>query len=296
MLARQLADEGARLVITARDEAELERARAELAGRDADVLAAPCDIADRAACEALVGAAIERFGRVDVLINNAGVIQVGPLETMTLDDFAEAMGIHFSGPLYLTLAVLPGMRERREGRIVNISSIGGKLSVPHLLPYCASKFALTGLSQGLRAELAKDGIAVTTICPGLMRTGSIYNAFFKGQHRLEFTLFGIGDSLPVTSMAADRAGRQIVEACRRGDAEIVLTWQALLASRFHGLFPGLTADIMAAVNRLLPGPGGIGTDRAKGSESTTALAPSPLTALSDAAARRNNEVVEVPKA
>ena len=89
-----------------------------------------------------------------MLVNNAGIIQVGPLEHMTIDDFEEAMATHFWGPLFTILAALPHMRGRGGRRIVNISSIGGKIAVPHLLPYTASKFALTGLSEGLRAELA----------------------------------------------------------------------------------------------------------------------------------------------
>ncbi len=289
VLARQLADEGARLAIAARDADTLERARAELAGRGAEVLAVPCDIADRAACEALVGAAVERFGRVDVLVNNAGIIQVGPLEAVTLDDFAETMGVHFWGPLYLTLAVLPGMRERRAGRIVNVSSFGGKVSQPHFVPYSASKFALTGLSEGLRAELAKDGIAVTTICPGILRTGSHRQAIFKGQHHLEYTLFSIGAALPLTAMSAESAARRILTTCRQGDAEVVFPRSVALLSQLHGLSPGLTADALAALNRLLPRPGGIGIGRAKGSESETPLSRSPLTALAERAAARNNE-------
>ena len=93
-----------------------------------------------------------------MLVNNAGVIQVGPIEVMTHEDFELAMKAHFWGPLNTILAVLPSMRQRRQGRIVNICSIGGKVSVPHLVPYSASKFALVGLSKGLRAELMKDGI------------------------------------------------------------------------------------------------------------------------------------------
>lgn len=290
VLARECAREGARLVLTARDPDELERARAELAAGGAEVLVVPCDLTDRAQTEALAQTALARFGRVDVLVNNAGVIQVGPLDTMTIADFDEAMGVHFWGPLFLTLAILPQMRERREGRIVNISSIGGKISVPHLLPYSASKFALVGLSEGLRAELAKDGIAVTTVCPGLMRTGSPRNAYFKGQHRAEYAWFSIGDALPIASLSAERAARQILAAARRGDAEVILSWQANLASKVHGLLPGPTAHALAVVDRLLPSPGGIGTDRATGSESTSPLSPSLLTVLSDRAAERNNEL------
>ena len=178
VLARQFAREGARLVLCAREEVELARARNELEAAGAEVLALPCDVRDRVQVEAMVAQVHERFGAVDVLVNNAGLIQVGPLESMTEEDFAEAMDVHFWGPLYTTLAVLPEMKLRGWGRIVNVSSIAGRVSVPHLLPYSASKFALVGLSDGLRSELAQDGILVTTVCPGLMRTGSPPNAFF----------------------------------------------------------------------------------------------------------------------
>lgn len=290
VLARQLAAAGARLAVCARDPAELERARADLMRRGAVVHAIPCDVTDRAQVEAMVQEVRERLGPIDVLINNAGVIEVGPMELMNFADYDEAMRTHFWGPLHTTLAVLPDMRRRRAGRIVNISSIGGKISVPHLLPYDASKFALTGFSEGLRAELLKDGILVTTVCPGLMRTGSPPNADFKGKHRAEYAWFTLGDALPLISMSAERAARQIIAACRRGDAEVVLSLPAKAAAKFHGLFPGLTADLLGLVNRLLPGPGGIGEERAKGKESGSMLTPSPLTALSDRASRRNNEL------
>src|SRR2546423_2196253 len=290
VLAREFAEEGANVAICARDPAELERARRDLEGRGARVFAFPCDVTERAQVKELVEVVTRRFGPVDVLVNNAGVIQVGPLEVMTLEDFEQAMAVHFWGPLYTTLAVLPRMRARRDGRIVNISSIGGKIAVPHLVPYSASKFALAGLSEGLRAELLKYNVVVTTVCPGLMRTGSPRNATFKGQHRAEYAWFALSDALPVTSIQAERAARQIVEATKRGQAELVITTQAVLAVKFRALFPEAAADVLALVNRLLPAPGGIGRKRAKGKESESALAPSILTTLSDWAARRNNEV------
>ncbi|HVF89709.1 MAG TPA: SDR family NAD(P)-dependent oxidoreductase [Blastocatellia bacterium] len=290
VLARALGREGARVAICARDLEELDRARRDLQQRGTTVLALPCDVSNQAEVEELVREVSNHFGRIDVLINNAGVIEVGPMEVMTLEDYDHAMKVHFWGPLYSVLAVLPQMKQRGEGRIVNISSIGGKISVPHLLPYSASKFALVGLSEGLRAELAKDGIVVTTVCPGLMRTGSPRNAIFKGKHRAEYAWFTISDSLPVTSMKAERAARQIISACKRGEAEVILSIPAKLAALFHGLFPGLTADLLGLTNRLLPGPGGIGKDRALGEESQSKLAPSWLTALSEQAARDNNEI------
>ncbi len=292
VLARELAREGARLSICARDPQELERARVDLTRRGAEVLAVPCDVTDKAQVDEWVSVSAEHFGDVDVLINNAGVIQVGPVEVMTLADYEEAMKVHFWGPLYTTLAVLPLMRrKRRGGRIVNISSVGGKIGVPHLVPYSASKFALVGLSEGLRAELQKDGIVVTSVCPGLMRTGSPRNATFKGQHRAEYAWFSISDSLPVSTMRAERAARQIIAATKRGDAEVILSVQAVAAVKFHQLFPELSADLLALVNRLLPAAGGgIGKRRAKGKDSESKLSPSWLTGLSDEAARRNNEM------
>jgi short-subunit dehydrogenase len=186
--------------------------------------------------------------------------------------------------------VLPAMRLRREGRIVNISSIGGKVAVPHLLPYCASKFALTGLSEGLRTELKKDGIYVTTVCPGLMRTGSPPNASFKGQHRLEYALFTLSDSTPLTAMHVRRAARRVVRACQRGESEVILSIQAKIAARFHGVFPGVTAELFGLVNQALPGPGGIGDRRALGRDSESAITQSFLTGLTRKAAVENNEV------
>jgi short-subunit dehydrogenase len=293
VMARELVRQGARLAICARDEAELERARADLVGEGADVLAIPCDVTDQEQVNQMVQAVRDRFSEINVVINNAGAIVVGPMELMNPEDYEAAMKIHFWAPLYTTLAVLPEMRQRREGRIVNISSIGGKISVPHLLPYSASKFALTGFSEGLRAELAAYGIAVTTICPGLMRTGSPYNASFKGQHRAEFTWFSLSDSLPIISMSAERAARRIIKACKRGEAEVVLSITAQLAVKFHDLFPGLTANILGFVNKFLPEPGGIGTQTAKGKDSTSELSPSRLTILSDRAAQQNNQFTSV---
>ena len=291
VLARELAREGARLSICARDPQELERARFDLQQRGAEVLAFPCDVTEKAQVDEWVRVSAEHFGDVDVLVNNAGLIQVGPVEVMTLADYEEAMKIHFWGPLYTTLAVLPLMRRKRSGRIVNISSVGGKIGVPHLVPYSASKFALIGLSEGMRAELQKDGIIVTSVCPGLMRTGSPRNATFKGQHRAEYAWFSISDSLPVSTMQAERAARQIIAATKRGDAEAILSMQAVAAVKFHQLFPELSANLLALVNRLLPAAvGGIGKRRAKGKDSESELSPSWLTTLGDEAARRNNEM------
>lgn len=290
VMARAFAREGARLVLCARDEQELQQAQTDVEQFGVEVMTVPCDITNRQAVNEMVAAVNSRFGAVDVLVNNAGVIQVGPLEVMTIEDFERAMQAHLWGPLNTIMAVLPSMRQKKSGRIVNISSIGGKVSVPHLVPYSASKFALVGLSKGLRVELLKDGISVTTVCPGLMRTGSPRNADFKGQHRYEYAWFSISDSMPLLTVSAENAARQVVRACKRGQAELVISVPAKLAVLFDALFPEMMSQVLGLTNRLLPGPGGVGTQNVKGRQSTSSWSPSWLTALTEEAALRNNEV------
>jgi NAD(P)-dependent dehydrogenase (short-subunit alcohol dehydrogenase family) len=289
-LARRWAAEGARVALCARTSDDVDRAVAELRRFGTDVFGQACDITRQEEVSQFLQEVDRRLGPVDVLVNNAGIIQVGPVECMTLDDYHAALATHFWGPLYATLAVLPSMRRRRAGRIVNIASIGGEISVPHLVPYSASKFALVGLSEGLHAELAKDGIQVTTVCPGLMRTGSPRNADFKGNHQAEYAWFSISDSLPGLSIGSERAARQIVEACRHGQAHLIVSLPAQLAIRFHGALPGVTNSFLALVNDLLPTsqPGGRQTQ--KGYESFSAVSPSWITTLTELAAKRNHEI------
>jgi NAD(P)-dependent dehydrogenase (short-subunit alcohol dehydrogenase family) len=292
VMARELADEGARLTLIARDADELARAADDIHTRQpfADVLTVVADVRRRDDAERAIAQAIERYGRVDVLINNAGVIQVGPIDHMKLEDYEDAMATHFWGPLHMVVSALPHMRRQGEGRVVNISSIGGRISVPHLLPYSASKFALVGLSDGLRIELARHNIVVTTVCPGLMRTGSPVNAMFKGRRPQEYAWFAIADSLPLASIAANRAARQIIGACRRGDAELVITVQAKLAILARTLAPELFADVMTVLNQLLPGAAPNGDDARRGRDSESKWAPSTLTEPSYRAAHANNEM------
>jgi NAD(P)-dependent dehydrogenase (short-subunit alcohol dehydrogenase family) len=200
------------------------------------------------------------------------------------------MAVHFWGPLHTSFAAIPIMRRQGSGRIVNISSIAGKIGVPHLAPYCASKFALTGLTESLRAELARHRIYVTSVCPGLMRTGSPFNAWFKGNHRAEFTWFVIADSMPVATIDARRAAAQVIEACRYGDAELIISAPAKVAVMANALMPDSMAMVMSLGNRVLPPPTDGGATAHSGWQSLSNWAPSRLTTLSDRAAAENNEL------
>jgi NAD(P)-dependent dehydrogenase (short-subunit alcohol dehydrogenase family) len=290
VLARQLVDAGARVAILARTAADIEAAERELRARGGEVMALPCDVSRAEDVRATVQQVLDRFGAIDVLFNFAGIIQVGPLEAMTRDDFSRAMDVHFWGALNTALEVLPGMRRRGWGRIVNVASLGGKRAVPHMLPYTASKFALVGLSNGLRTELAKDGILVTTIIPSLVRTGSARNAVFKGQHRKEHAWFSVASSLPGGAMSAEHAAAQILRACRDGAGEVLLRNPINIAVALQAFLPGTTQSLLGAVARFLPRMGGIGQRSAYGYESENRWSPSLLTRLGDSAARRNNEM------
>ena len=300
-LARRFASEGARLALVARTSEDLERAAEELRAQGAEVIVMPTDLRRSEEAAQAVARAVEHFGQIDVLVNNAGVIQAGPLGHMTTEDFAEAMEVHFWGAYHMTEAALPHLSDRGQGaeggstscpgRLVNIASVGGLVAVPHLAAYSASKFALVGYSDGLRTELRQRGVCVTTVCPGLMRTGSHVNAFFKGQHEREYAWFSIAGAQPFLSMSAERAAAKIVQACRRGDPALTLTLPAKLAAAASRLVPGLFAEAMALTARLLPAKTDAeGDARRTGWESFSAYSPSALTRPADEAVSKYNEL------
>ena len=288
VLSRKLARRGAKLVLLARDPDELARAKSELPN---DTLAIQCDLLDPAQIQSAVQQTLTHFGKIDIIINNAGIIEVGPVEHTTRNDFEQTLGVHFWAAFELIWQVVPHMRQKREGRIVNISSIGGKIAVPHLAAYNASKFALTGFSDSIRSEFSRDNIKVTTVCPGLMRTGSHVNAKTKGKHDAEFAWFAVAASTPLITMSAERAARKILAACRRGQPSLELTMAARFAIAANAVFPNLTGYAMKIANRFLPRPSGAADVEARrGWDSRERkVVPEFLTKLSDRATVRNNE-------
>lgn len=289
-LARQLARLGAKVAICGRDVETLQRAHDELLTITSDAIAFVADVTQPYDIRTLVNGVVDQLGPIDVLINNVGFIQVGPAQAMTEEDYRVSMDEIFWSAYRMTEAVRPAMTKRGRGRVANITSIGGLVPAPHLAPYVAAKHAMVGWSRALHNELARDGIKVTTVVPGLMRTGSPRNAKFKGQAEAEYAWFKISDSLPFTSMSAERAAANIIDAIAYGDAEIQLTLSAKVAGRVQALFPNLSAIAGAMMNRSLPAEGGIGTSSAFGRSVENAATRSGATALTDAAARANNEV------
>lgn len=289
-IAHEFADRGYHTVVLARDEAELQAATAQLntSAHRADYVV--CDVADREAVRVAIADIEERFGAIEACITVAGIIQVAPAEAVSFDHFDEAISIMLDGPINVAWQVLPAMRERGHGRIGTITSIGGMVSPPHLLPYATAKFGAVGFSDGLAAALQGTGVTATTVVPGLMRTGSHVKAKFAGDAPAEYAWFAPSASLPLLSMDADRAGAKIVDGVLAGRPMVVLTPLAWVGIRFRGLFPATTTRLMGVANRLLPSG-----DSSATVEGHDARQRRPhklvdvLTTLGDRAAQRNNE-------
>jgi short-subunit dehydrogenase len=253
-IAWNLVQKGAAVTLVARDMEELYRARDILLKDfpEAVVFLSSCDITDTEQLKESIDQALSRMAGIDLLINNAGSILVGPLTSMTKEDYEAQMKLHLYAVVESTKHILTHFRNRGYGRILNICSLGGKVAVPHMLPYDASKFALAGFSQGAAAELAPYNIHVTTAYPTVMRTGSPIQAVFKGNHEKEFEWFEAVDNLPIVSMSADTAAKKVLEAVANGNTEVILSIPAKARMLIGAFFPETMNMLMGLFARLLP--------------------------------------------
>lgn len=254
LMAEQLIERGCSVTVAARDEEELSRAEDFLRLRPgARVRTAVCDVRDQDAMRELFRATAEAHGGVDVVIANAGIIQVAPLAAIGAAEFREAMDTIFMGALHTSLEALPHLRRSRAGgRLALIGSVGGLIAAPHLLPYSCAKSAVAALAEGLHAEAGPEGVSVTAVHPGLMRTGSHVAAEFGGEQAEEFAWFSALAGTPLVSMDARRAAERIVTAVQRRRTRLVLTPAARAADLTHGVAPALTTRLTALSARALP--------------------------------------------
>ncbi|GGC97328.1 ketoacyl reductase [Tersicoccus solisilvae] len=298
LMARDLLEQGYRVVIAARNDQTLRAAAADLDPSGARVLHRVADAGDPESIADLVAFA-ERQGSLDVVVHVAGIIQVGPLAAMNRGHFREAIDIMTWGPINVALAAVPGMRARGHGRIGIVTSLGGKVSAPHLVPYSTAKFGAVGFTQGLAAELAGTGVTATTLVPGLMRTGSHLQAQFVGDVAKEYRWFALSATLPFIAMTAERAAHKMVAATLAGKPVAAIGVSAQAATRFGGLAPSITVRGMGIFARLLPrtadsGPHVRSDDATtvKGQDARRRLASplvNALTGLGDRAAKKNLE-------
>ncbi|MGJ3560855.1 SDR family NAD(P)-dependent oxidoreductase [Streptomyces sp. INA 01156] len=216
---------------------------------------AVCDVRDRTAVRDVLGDTAREHGGVDLVIANAGIIQVAPVD-VGAEEFRSAMDTIFYGALHTSLEALPYLRRSpASGRLALIGSVGGLLAAPHLLPYSCAKSAVGTLAEGLHAEAARDGVTVTAVHPGLMRTGSHLHAVFGGEREKEFAWFSTVAGMPLVSMDAGRAAKAIVRGVQRRRTRLVLTPAARVASLAHGVAPALTTRAATLATRMLPSAG-----------------------------------------
>ena len=225
-LARVFAAEGARVALAARSG---EKLQALAASFGPNALALPTDVTDSAQVRRMVQATVERFGRLDILINNAGVGMYAPAASMPPEQFKQVVATNWVGPVYAIQSAVPQMRQQGGGQIINISSVAGKIPIPWMGAYCGTKFALNALSDSLRMELAADRIQVLSVCPGRIATPFVQNAFRDAAIR----------PLPSDGISAERVARAVLRASLQGKREIVVpasNWAYVL---LHTLFPRL---------------------------------------------------------
>src|SRR5688572_15440582 len=286
VLARELASRGASLGLMARDAIELARARRTI-DSESLVQLLPADVTDPAQVEQAFSTMIRRFGRIDAVINNAGQILSAPFDDTSTEDFQAMLDVHFWGTLNVSRAALPHLVRHGEGRIINICSIGARVPVPHLSAYCASKYAQAGLSAVMAEELRVKGIRVTTVLPGLMRTGSHLQAWFKGDEPTEFALFSLVGGAPGTSMSAERAARLILSAAARGQADAVIPFTYRQLAKLSACAPNAAIAALSAVNDMIPdGRTGFAM---QGKHMALPKLVKGVAALNETAADRNNQ-------
>ncbi len=287
ILARKLADQGARIAICARDEETLKKAADDLSYRTSHIVSIVCDITNHDQVKNTVKEVQEKLGDIDILINNAGEIQLGPMENMADSDYKQAMDLFFWGPYHFIQEIYPAMIKKKAGRIVNIVSIGGKVSFPHLLPYNTGKFAFSGFSEGITAEMSRYNVKVTTVYPGLMRTGSPRHITVKNQNEKEYAWFKIADSLPIISTNAEKAAQKILKAMIYGRKTLTLTIPAKLGKVLHEVAPDFTITLFDIINRLLPDSES--SQSTEGKDSESALSSNMATKLTEKAEEKHNQ-------
>jgi NAD(P)-dependent dehydrogenase (short-subunit alcohol dehydrogenase family) len=267
LLAKDAAGQGAIVVLNGRDERDLAAAEEEVRRRGAaDVLGVQADVSVEGEADRLIRRALDRFGAVDVLINNAGTILVGPQATMTVEDYRRVVATNFWGAVYASQAVLPHMRRRQFGRIANISSIGGLAAMPHLTAYVASKFALTGYTKALRADCARDNILVTGVYPKTIRTGGHTHAYFKGDVNKEYLWFSATDTLPLMSASAESEAAKVWRGIRDGDPDVISSVVTRAAVAFDALMPGWSAEFKTLIERGMPAAVNLDAPAVRGAE------------------------------
>ena len=244
--AMLFAKNGYDLIITARTEDKLDAVAKEIRLLNRQVIAVAADTSDRSAMESLIDTGLERFGKIDVLVNNAGVCMSAPMSETTIEDWERIINVNLWGYIYTINTLLPHFIERKQGNIINVGSFGGKVPLPKMTAYCTSKFAITGLTETLRLELEPQGIHVSGVHPSVTNSDFMERSIFKDKdpQELENRRKSMTQMLssPLASQPEDVA-KAIWNVVKHPQAEVVVG-SAKVPTFFNRLFPGLTQGMM----------------------------------------------------
>ncbi len=239
---QRLASGKHRFVLAARSADKLAELASELERAGCEVLAVPTDVSDSYALTRLVEASIQRFGRIDVLINNAGIECFADFDSLTFEEIQATVATNLIGAILLTRLVVPVMKHQRFGRIINMASTAGKHGPAFGAVYGATKAGLIAFTQSLRGELGPCGIAATAICPGFARDGGIYEDIVRATGRRTPPLLG--------GTTAGKVARAVVHAINNSPPEIILNFPALRPIfLLRDLFPRLGEKLILAATR-----------------------------------------------
>lgn len=233
-IALEFAAEGATLLLGGRRMDALRMAAGECRDAGGRAEAVKCDVAIDEDLQGIIQTALDHYGRIDVLVNNAGVVAGGRLDEIGADDVARMVGVNVWAPVRLAQLAVPHMRAARRGTVINISSVAGRMGIPYYATYCATKYALRGFSEALRRELAPDGVHVMAVFPGGTATDMMENVDFDG--------FGAGIA------TAEQVARAVVRGVRWRQAEVFIGIGENLVSRWNDIMPW-TGDIAADMFR-----------------------------------------------
>lgn len=232
--AYAFAEEGCNLVLASRSKSKLTEISNDLIKKyNVKVIVVPTDVADEKQAKDLIDIALEEFDHIDILINNAGIGAYGYIHTTSIEDMKKLMDVNYWGMVHCTHAALASMIRRRKGRIVNVSSVVGKIAMPAMGAYSATKFAMEGFSDSLRIEMKKFGIGVTVICPTTTKTDFVENAVEGTNLKLES--FG---------MSSERVAKETINAILDDKRDHVLGIGENLGVKINNTFPGIIDNVL----------------------------------------------------
>ncbi len=238
--ALEFAKHGAKLVLVSRRKDKLDLVREELSQFGNEIMVYPCDVSDKNQVKSMANSVIQKFGKIDILINNAGFAIYGNVSDLSIEEIESQIQTNYLGMIYCTKNFLPVLQKQNSGHIVNIASVAASFGLPGIAPYCASKFAMLGFSEGLKHELKHTNIGITVVSPIMVRTN-----FFEHKSFAKMPKYSI------TSLDPKTVAKTIIRASQSPRLEIIVPNIVRIGVWLKHTFPFLVNPLVgAAFNKL----------------------------------------------